>query len=142
MKQREFSNKNVADTYQSYPKKIREKLLFIREMIFNIADETPNIGKIEETLKWGNPSYLTHSPKSGTTIRLAWLRSDAKKYAVSVHCQTTLVSEFKELHPELSYDGNRSIILDSQSEIPADTIRHFIISALNYHSRKKKGIGL
>lgn len=142
MKPHTFDNKNVENTYKSFPEEIRNKLLFIREMIFSVADETPNIGKIEETLKWENPSYLTHSPKSGTTIRLAWLPSDAKKYAISVHCQTTLISDFKELHPELSYDGNRSIILDSQSEIPIDTISHFIISALNYHFRKKKGIGL
>ena len=142
MRQRKFNSKNVENTYKSYPKEIRDKLLSIREMIFDIADKTPNIGKIEETLKWENPSYLTYSPKSGTTVRLAWLRSDAKKYAISVHCQTTLISEFKELYPDLSYDGNRSIILDSRSEMPVDTIRRFITCALDYHFRKKKGIGL
>lgn len=142
MKSRKFTNKKVEKTYKSYPKEIREKLIFIREIIYSVADKTPNIGEIEETLKWESPSYLTHSPKSGTTIRLAWLRPDEKKYAISVHCQTSLVSEFKELYPELSYDKNRSIILDTRSEMPVDTISHFIVAALTYHYRKKKGIGL
>ena len=116
--------------------------MFVREMIFNLAQENSNVGNIDETLKWETPSYLTCSPKSGTTIRLAWLRSNPNKYAISVHCQTTLVAEFKELYPELEYDGNRSIILEADAEIPERVVSHFINAALSYHYRKKKAIGI
>ncbi len=142
MKYREFQNTEVKSIFNTYPKTIRDKLLFFRELIFQIADELDEVGKIEETLKWENPSYLTHSPKSGTTIRLSKARASNDKCAISVHCQTSLVSEFKEIYPELEYDGNRSIILNVNNEVSPLKIRHFIFSALTYHHRKKHGKGI
>ncbi len=137
-----FQNTNVENTFNAYPKNIKQKLLFFREIIFQIADEFDEIGKLEETLKWESPSYLTHSPKSGTTIRLSWVRTDNDKCVISVHCQTRLVSDFKEIYPELEYDGNRSLIVTINNKLPLEKIRHFIYSALTYHYRKKHGIGM
>ncbi len=142
MQYRKFQNIEIKNIFNAYPKTVKDKLLFFREIIFQIADESNEIGKIEETLKWENPSYLTHSPKSGTTIRLSKVRAYDDKYAISVHCQTSLVSEFKEIYPELEYNGNRSIILNVSHELPLAKIRHFIFSALTYHYRKKHGIGI
>ncbi|MCF6338409.1 MAG: DUF1801 domain-containing protein [Gammaproteobacteria bacterium] len=142
MKYRKFQNTEVENTFNTYSEAVKNKLLFFREMIFQIADESDDIGKIKETLKWENPSYLTYSPRSGTTIRLFGVREDNDKCAVSVHCQTSLVSEFKEIYPELEYDGNRSLIVNINHELPLAKIRHFIYSALTYHYRKKHGIGI
>ena len=142
MKQRKFRNQKIENTFNAYPKKIRDKLLFLRGLIFRIAEESVEIGEIEETLKWGNPSYLTHAPKSGTTIRLSEVRACEGKYAISVHCQTSLVSEFRDMYPELEYDGNRSLVFDLNTEVPLETITHFISSALAYHHRKKNGTGI
>ena len=142
MKYQKFQNTDVENTFNAYPKIIKHKLLFLREIIFQIADEFDEIGKLEETLKWESPSYLTHSPKSGTTIRLSRVGVCNDKYAISVHCQTSLVSEFKEIYPELEYDGNRSLIVNVNDEFPLVKIRHFIYSALTYHHRKKHGIGI
>ena len=139
MKQRQFRNPEVEKTFNAYPKKIRDKLLFLRGLIFQIAEESDEIGEIEETLKWGNPSYLTHAPKTGTTIRLSEVRACEDKYAISVHCQTSLVSEFRDIYPELEFDGNRSLIFNLNTELPHETIMHFISSALTYHRRKKNG---
>lgn len=142
MKYRKFLNPDIESIFNNHPKKIRDELLFLRELIFQIAEETKEVGMIEETLKWENPSYLTYLPKSGTTIRISKLRSNSQKYAISVHCQTTLVAEFKELYPEQTYDGNRSIIFDANTELPLALVKHFIFLALTYHHRKKHGIGL
>ncbi len=73
MTYRSFKNKNVESTFRVYPSNIQEWLLTIRELIFNVAEESSEAGEIEETLKWDNPSYLTSKPKSGTTIRLSGL---------------------------------------------------------------------
>jgi hypothetical protein len=116
--------------------------LFIRELIFQIAENNQEIGKIEETLKWTEPSYLTYAPKSGTTIRLSSLSANEDKCVISVHCQATLISEFKEIYPDLEYDGNRSIIFNMRTTLPIDATKHFISSALTYHYRKKQGIGI
>ena len=142
MKNHKFTNKEVECVFDKYPTKISKKLLQLRESIYQVSQEHDQIGNIEETLKWDNPSYLTSSPKSGTTIRLSNTRSDKRKYAISVHCQSTLIAEFKEVYPELNYDGNRSIIFDANEKIKKDVVEHFIYLALTYHYRKKRGIGI
>ncbi len=136
MKHRKFQTTAVENTFNAYPEMVKQKLLFFREIIFQTANDSEEIGNIEETLKWGDPSYLTYLPKSGTTIRLSRVRADNEKYAISVHCQTSLVPEFKEIYPELEYDGNRSLILNINSELPVAKVKHFIFSALTYHHRK------
>jgi len=142
MKYRKFRNHKVKYTLDSYPQVIHDKLLVIRELIFQIAAEYDEIGEIEETLKWDNPGYLTHNPKSGTTVRLSKMPTCDNKLLISVHCQTSLIAEFKELYPQLKYDGNRSIILDVNNILPVGIIEHFIYLALTYHNRKKRGIGI
>jgi Domain of unknown function (DU1801) len=137
MKNRKFKNPEVENTFNAYPKKIRDKLLGLRDLIFQIAGASDEIGEIEETLKWGNPSYLTNRPKSGTTIRLSEVRASEGKYAISVHCQTSLVSEFRDIYPELEFDGNRSVIFGVNSDLPLETTKHFISSALTYHHEKR-----
>ncbi len=75
------------------------------------------MGNIDETLKWGQPAYLTHQSKSGTTLRLGV--PAPKKIALFVHCQTTLISEFQALFPdEFTYDGNRAIIFQDGCTLP------------------------
>lgn len=132
-----FSNSAVEQIFLSYSPAIKKKLLELRELIYQTAEQHGEVGEIEETLKWQSPSYLTHNPKSGTTIRLDRLKLDDAKYALSVHCQTSLVAEFKQIYPELNYDGNRSLIMDINSELPLKAAKDFIYMALTYHVRKK-----
>ncbi len=142
MKNRKFQNPAVKKAFDNYPRQVTDRLLLLRELIFRIAEESDEIGQIEETLKWDNPSYLTHAPKSGTTIRLSNIRADDDKYAMSVHCQTSLVSDFRQIYPELTYDGNRSLLFHVNAKLPLATVEHFISSALTYHHRKKQGAGI
>ncbi len=50
-------NPAVADVFNNYPPEMRKKLLFLRALIFETAAEL-DVGEIEETLKWGEPSYI------------------------------------------------------------------------------------
>ena len=68
------------------------------------------VGELEETLKWGEPSYLTTESKSGTTIRIDWKPKHPNQYAMYVNCKTTLVDTYRSLFPELTYEKNRAII--------------------------------
>lgn len=126
----------VAAVYQSFPTNVRKQLLTLRQMIFNLAANNNNVGQIEETLKWGVPSYLTHHPKSGTTIRLQW--SPAKEqYGIYVHCQTSLIPDFKLNHPvNLTFEKSRGVVFGEKEDFPKDTIEKFLLSALTYHSKK------
>ncbi len=135
-----FNNTKIESIFDAYPRSIKKKLLTVRQIIFDIAQESDDVGEIQETVKWNQPSYLTVKPKSGTTIRLDSI--DSSEYAIFVHCQTTLIAEFKEVYPECRYDGNRAIIFDSNNKQETKIIKHFIYLALSYHSRKKRGLGI
>ena len=50
------------------------RLMTLRALIFDVAAKTDGVGALDETLKWGEPAYLTRS-KSGSTIRLGWKAS-------------------------------------------------------------------
>ena len=130
-----FADPAVEAIFQAYPSAVRKRLLALRRLIFDTAANTAGVGRIEETLKWGQPSYLTH-PKSGSTIRIDQVPPGG--YALYVHCQTNLVATFRELYPtELAYGGNRSILLDEERDPPESILRHCIALALTYHARKR-----
>jgi len=135
-----FPNPAVDAVFSAYPRPIRSKLLALRRLIFDTAKTTKGVGRLEETLKWGQPSYLTPETKSGSTIRIDQVKASANQYAIYFHCQTDLVATFRELYPrEFSYGGNRSILLNAEDEIPEPALRHCLALALTYHLKKRKG---
>ena len=77
----------VAAVFNSYPPKIKSKLMFLRQLIFDTAASIEGIGEIEETLKWGEPGYLTPESKSGSTIRIAWKESQKSITQYSLNAQ-------------------------------------------------------
>ncbi|WP_083218623.1 DUF1801 domain-containing protein [Bradyrhizobium icense] len=128
----------VEAVFEAYPNPVRAKLLALRRLIFDTARATEGVGPLEETLKWGQPSYLTTESKSGSTIRIDQVKAEVGRYAVYFHCQTDLVETFRELYPELRYGGNRSILLDVGDKLPEAALRHCVALALTYHVRKRK----
>jgi hypothetical protein len=134
-----FSDPAVDAVFSAYPKPIKARLLALRRLIFDTAKATKGVGALQETLKWGQPSYLTAETKSGSTIRIDQVKSAANEYAIYFHCQTDLVATFRELYPtELSYGGNRSILLNARDAIPEPALRHCVALALTYHLNKRK----
>ncbi len=133
-----FADPAVAAVFAAYPKRVQAKLLSLRQLILETAAKTPGVGALDETLKWGQPSYLTNQTRSGSTIRIDRVKpeagDDTERYALYVNCQTTLVSTFRQLYrDELSFGGNRSILLDADRPLPKAALRHCIVLALTYH---------
>ena len=62
----------VAAKFATYPTEARRKLLHLRQLILETAEELENVGPITETLKWSEPAYLTSQSGSGSTIRINW----------------------------------------------------------------------
>ncbi|NEV01877.1 DUF1801 domain-containing protein [Bradyrhizobium uaiense] len=129
--------KSAEALFDAYPAPVKAKLLAIRRLIFETAKTTKGVGALEETLKWGQPSYLTPETGSGSTVRIDQVKPAADQVAVYFHCQTNLVETFRELYPELSYSGNRAILLDVAGKLPEPALRHCIGLALTYHLNKK-----
>ena len=134
---RPFENTAVEKIINAYPLKMRRKVMALRESIFQVAATTEGVGEIEETLKWGEPAYVTTASKSGSTIRIAWKKSRPTQYAMYFHCQTNLVETFKTLFPsDVEFEGNRAIVFDEFVVVPNDALRFCIAAALTYHQRK------
>ena len=134
MVQVSFQDSRVEAAYACFPETARLGLLGLRDLIFEVAAKTPGVGPLEETLKWGQPAYLTPETRSGSTIRLGIPKSGG--FALYVHCQTTIIAEFRDLFPaDLNYEGSRGIHFQDVSELHSDTIRLVIARALTYHLR-------
>lgn len=131
-----LQNPEIGQVFAKYQNPCKQALETIRQWIFEIAASHDEIGQIEECLKWGEPSYVCHSPKSGTTLRLSQLKSNPNEYGLFVHCQTTLIEEFRVVYPDFKYDKNRGVMFDSRQPMQTDAIKQFIFLALTYHSRK------
>lgn len=132
-----FEKPEVAEVFHSYPDDVRERLLFLRNLIFEVGTTTEGVGQIEEALRWGQPSYLTVKPKSGSTIRIDQTSAENAQVAMYFHCQTNLVSTFRQLYPtEFKYEGNRAIVFDEDA-ISIDELKVCIKMGLTYHLNKK-----
>ena len=128
----------VDAVFDACPAPVKTKLLALRRLILDTAKATKGVGRIEEALKWGQPSYLTVETGSGSTIRIDRVKSADNQVAVFFHCQTGLVDTFRELYPKLSCSGNRAILLDADKKLPEAELRHCVALALTYHLRKRQ----
>jgi hypothetical protein len=135
---RKIENPDVAAVFESYPQRIRTKLMLLRQLILETAASIEGVGQIEETLKWGEPSYLTPITKSGSTIRIDWKESREEQYSIYFKCTANLVPAFKENYPrEFRFGGNRSIDFHIDDKVPVKELKNCIALALTYHFNKK-----
>ncbi|WP_269929441.1 DUF1801 domain-containing protein [Aminobacter sp. HY435] len=130
----------ILDALSRHPEQVRTRLLDIRGLIFEVAAEVDGVGPLTETLKWGEPAYLTQASGSGSTVRLGATRSFPDRCAVFFTCNTTLVETFRShLGGELEFEGNRAVILPADAAIPEAALAFCLRSALTYHQRKGAG---
>ena len=133
-----FADRKVAAVFKAYPPALRSRLMALRELVFDIADSTAGVGPLTETLKWGQPSYLTQKTGSGSTVRIDRLKK-VDGYAIYFHCQSGLIEKFREIYPgTFRYEGKRAILFDEGERVPVRALRHCIGLALTHHARKKK----
>ena len=119
--------------FNDYPLEIKEKLLQLRQLIFETATTLAVTDGLVETLKWNQPSDLTKS-KSGTTIRIDQDKSELGQYALYVHCQTSLIEDCRHLFPNsFTFSGNRALLFNVHNPLPEKELCHFIEMALTYH---------
>lgn len=124
----------VKVLFDSFPDDVRPHLLALRQLIFQTAASTEGCGHLTEAIKWGQPSYQTEHPKTGTPIRLGIPKSGTGRYTLYVHCQTTLWEAIQfHYQNEFVFEGTRALILRSDKTYSASMLRHCIAMALMYH---------
>jgi hypothetical protein len=127
----------VANVFDGFPSAVRERLKYIRRLILKIADETQGVGPLTETLKWGEPAYLTEATRSGSTVRLGWPKTHPDRAAIYFNCKTSLVSTFRDLFSEsLTFVGNRAILIPVQGPFAEAELALSISMALTYKRSK------
>lgn len=126
-------NPDVQAVFATYPPAIRRKLRELRKLILDTGASIEAVGPITETLKWGEPAYLTEATRSGSTIRIGWKASSPGQFFMYFICRTNLVDTFRTLFPELTFEGNRAIVFEAVEDIPRDAIARCIAMALTYH---------
>lgn len=135
-----FASSSVAAAFAAYPRNIRKRLLFLRQLVFSTAAATDGVGVIEETLKWGQPAYLTRESRTGSTIRIDCRKADPQTYAMYFHCQTDLIHRFRTLFPKtFAFEGNRAIVFHEDEAVPVRELEVCIAAALTY--RRTRNIG-
>ena len=128
---------DVAAALQTCPTNARSHLADLRTLILDTAADLPETGQITETLKWGQPAFLTEQTKSGTTIRVGWDEAGTR-LSLFVHCQTSLVGEWRERYgDDLNFVGNREICIPTRTPLPRVPLQHCVAMALTYHSTKQ-----
>jgi hypothetical protein len=128
-----FQNKSVAAKFQTYPIAVRRKLLALRQLVLRTAKAIPEVGEIEETLKWGEPAYVTRSG-AGSTVRIDWKAKTPDQYAMYFHCQTGLVESFRSMFPsDFRFEGNRALVFRLDERVPLDALSVCIAASLTYH---------
>ena len=128
----------VARKFASYPPKVRRKLLVLRRLILETAATTEGVGALQETLKWGEPAYVTAQTGSGSTVRIDWKKSDPAHYAMYFNCQTSLVATFRATFlDDFTYEGNRALVFDVNKAIPLRALKFCIAASLTYHLAKR-----
>ncbi|XDD54156.1 hypothetical protein AB3N62_17070 [Leptospira sp. WS4.C2] len=110
------------------------KVMEIRNWIYEISQSNDQIGEIEECLKWGQPSFLTPKTKSGSTIRIG--KVNDSEYALYFNCKTTIAQEIAIEFPELKCDGKRALYFAIDQKLSKTKVIVCLKKALLYHKRK------
>jgi hypothetical protein len=121
---------------KDYPTQARKKITELRELIFEAAAETNDVGPIEETLKWGEPSYIA---KYGSTIRVDWKEKAPDAVSIYFKCTSLLVPIFKKIFKDdFKYEKNRAIYFKLDEKLPKRKLKKCITAALLYHKVKNE----
>ena len=122
----------IAKFFDAMPVDVAQLLRDARLEIFRISGEAEGIGPLTETLKWGEPAYLTEAPKTGTTLRLGQIGGRA---AVMVPCSTTIIEDARAVFGEQpEFSGKRGLILGGERQV----FDYVVNAALTYHIRKRR----
>lgn len=106
----------------------------LRKLIIDSAKDLECVSQLEETLRWGEPSYIS---ETGSTIRIDWKEKTPEKYAIYFKCTSQLVPTFKKVFGKtFKFEGNRAIVFQMNDRVPKTKLKKAIKAALQYHKVK------
>ena len=110
----------VEIVFANYPDFVRDKMQFLRDLVLETAEEIKEISKLEETLKWGEPSFLA---KNGSTLRMDWKEKSPDQYSMYFKCTSRLVDTFRLIFDnKFHFEGGREIVFQLNEKVPIEEI--------------------
>jgi hypothetical protein len=110
----------------------RAGLLLLRGMIFQRAAELPQVGRIEEVLRWGQPAYVTPETGAGCSLRIGPLKHGG--FGLFVHCRTDLIETFRAgSGAAMRTEGTRAVLFEGVEGVAEAPLSFLIGRALTYH---------
>lgn len=126
-------DEHVKQKFMTYSAAVSIVLKQVRALILAVAKQD-GITDLEETLKWGEPSYIS---KSGSTIRFDYKDKAPQHFCIYFNCNTKLVETFKELYGDtFVYQGNRALVFELSQTLPNKELAHCLSLALRYKNIK------
>jgi Domain of unknown function (DU1801). len=127
------TNPKVSEKFAAYPERVRGKMKYLRELVIETAEEE-GIDEMVETLKWGEPGFVT---RNGSTLRMDWKQKLPDQYAMYFQCTSRLVDTFRLIYGnKFQYEGNRAIVFSLNQKLPERELKACIKATLTYHKVK------
>lgn len=113
--------------------------LWSLRILFHDVAAAADIGRLDETLKWGQPSWRPVKPRMGSTLRMAWDATQPDQLSLFVDCKTDLAARMRDLYPQLPLnDGQRQLGIDLTQPLPEQALRHLAEMTFGYHRAKRQ----
>lgn len=126
---------DIAGVLNEYTIRQQAAMFRLRSLIYETATQTDLVGALDESLKWGQPSYTPRKKRVGSSVRLGVHGEET--VALYFICHTHMVDRFREIYPDqFAYEGNRAIILPNSGRWPEAALKHCIAMALTWHLQK------
>lgn len=133
-----FASPQIAGLFSPPGRETAALMRALRGLVYATARETPGVGELTETLKWGEPSYAPLRPRTGSSVRLAARRGG--EVAMYFICHTHLVARFREIYPHaFTFEGDRALVFSPGAVLPEPELKHCIAMALTFHLRRNPG---
>ena len=124
----------LESRFAAFPADIKPKMDALRALVHEVAEEMEMVNHLHETLKWGEPAFVT---KTGSTLRMDWKAKQPEQYAMYFQCTSQLVPTFRFVFgEEMTFEGNRAVTFSLNAELPKDKVKQCIAAALTYHKVK------
>ena len=128
-----ITDKEFTQRVEAFTKHVRPTFDLLRALVHQVAQDS-DVLMIHETLKWGEPSFVT---KHGSTLRMDWKEKSPSTFALYFQCSSKLIHTFKLVFPNVfSFETNRAIHLNFGDELPVAQLSECIRVTLWYHKLK------
>lgn len=127
----------IQNVLLDWPQTAQARFQELRKIVIETAAAHAAVGPLTETLKWGEPSFLTQIGRSGSTLRIAWKAKHPTEIGLFVICHTDLIEQVRTHYPTaFRYDGSRAAYQCLTQPIPSDAVSYLAMRAQTFHLKE------